>query len=65
MRIKMKIAYHAKCKQMSITEFLVTGVIKTFRLLRQEELKRDGLWDDFDYCELDASDDTIGGKIKK
>jgi hypothetical protein len=65
MRIKMKIAYYAKSRLMSITEFLVTAVIKSFRKLREEELKKDGLWDDFDYDQLDASEDSIGEKMKK
>ncbi|TNV86047.1 hypothetical protein FGO68_gene10399 [Halteria grandinella] len=47
MRIKMKIAYHAQQKQMSITEYFVTALIKTYRELREDELKAEGIWDEF------------------
>jgi len=65
MRIKMKISYHAKSKLMSITEYFVTAIIISFRQLREKELSIDGLWDDFDYDDLDCHEDSIGEKMKK
>ena len=44
MRIKMKLAYHAQQKQMSITEYFVTALIKTFRELREDEIRAEGIW---------------------
>lgn len=61
----MKISFHAKSKLMSITEYFVTAIIISFRQLREKELRRDGLWDDFDYDDLDCKEDSIGEKMKK
>lgn len=55
MRMKMKIAFHAKLKMMSVTEHFVTAIIKSYRSLRKEELIKEGFWDDFDYDNMDGS----------
>lgn len=62
----MKIAFHAKLKMMSVTEHFVTAIIKSYRALRKQELINEGLWDDFDYDNMDGSQtDDIGDKLKK